>query len=125
MDPYTLEHDDIALDLKATLAARRELGPDMDDETVALLLARVDQYIESQMSGQLSHGQSQVRARRPARSAPRGISPGLLVLAVFLLGASIAFGAHVHAFPPIAMMILFIVFLTRRGCRPGHSNRTL
>jgi hypothetical protein len=39
------EHDDLAADLKMTLAARRELGPEMDDELIELFLARVDGYV--------------------------------------------------------------------------------
>src|SRR5947209_9080642 len=42
--------DDIATDLKLILAARRDIGPELDDELVDLFLARVDAYIDSRVA---------------------------------------------------------------------------
>lgn len=131
MAPVGREHDEIAADLKATLAARRELGPEMDDELVELLLTRVDGYITSQVAGQVAHQNAHVRDRRRSRNDLSGFPPSLhpwrsfLMLAVFLLAGSIVFGAHVHAFPVVAMVILLAVFLSHRGCQGNRGARQL
>ena len=116
------EHDDIASDLKATLAARRELGPEMDDELVELFLARVDSYIKAQVA-------SQRRARPRKRRKAQGDGPGfprpLLAFALFLFLLSLVFGVHAPTVPLVAVALLLAAMFSHRGCSAKHDSRQL
>lgn len=112
--------DELTADVKATLAARRELGPEMDDELVDLLMARVDSYVQSRLDSE----------RRPQfRAAPvpppvhrgMGIPHPLLVLlvGVFVLVPILGL-VHVHAFPLVVVLVLIAYALRRTGRGPRY-----
>jgi hypothetical protein len=131
MDTSSHDHKEIAADLKATLAARRDLGPEMDDELVELFLARVDRYIDAQLTHQVVPRPSKVPSPPPRPHSVANIPPslaawqGFVALGLCLLFLSIVFGAHVHAFPPVAIVILLAVSPSRRGWyTSGGSRRT-
>ena len=88
-------------ELEATLAARRELGPEHEDELVAGFLQRIDQEIDRRVDDRL---------RRLAPQKPRGsvIHPGNLALCIPIV--AIAGGIGHLAGLIVAFLALALVF---------------
>jgi hypothetical protein len=71
-------------ELSATLAARRELGPEYDTALVESLAARVEQVVQARVAAQ------QVAAPPPARASSTSLSAGQRVaIAAISLGVAI------------------------------------
>src|SRR5436305_4439091 len=102
------QRDEVATDLKATLAAWREIGADMNSDLVDVLMARIDGYVASEVARRTDHLTPALRRssrQRPARrhhTAQATAWGRFVVLAAFLAAVSLAFGVHVHAVPVIA-----------------------
>jgi hypothetical protein len=109
-DPATRR--EVGIDLKAAMAARRELGEEMEDHVVESFLARIEQYIDARVAERLA----QNSGARPARSegtagkyeAALVVASGL-VLAIPLIAVSGANGSNEAV--PIMGIILVIDWL--------------
>jgi hypothetical protein len=119
----TSGRDDLAGDLKATLAARRELGPEMDDELVELMLARVDGYVQEQLRQRSAPARvSPAPPAAPASRASGAPIPLLVLLFVFLAASALGL-VHVGTFA-FAIGLLLFVSLAARGGRRGRRPRS-
>ncbi|RKS71004.1 hypothetical protein BZB76_5484 [Actinomadura pelletieri DSM 43383] len=65
-------HDEVGKELRAALAARRELGHDFEPELVESFLDRLDATIESRVDARVEARLAERAATRPER---RGTSP--------------------------------------------------
>jgi hypothetical protein len=102
---------DLAADLRASVEARRELGPDMEDQLVESFLARLDDRIKARVD-------EQVRWQTPKRCAggragglhnlpePALVVGGSLALAIPLMGA----GGEFAAIPVMVAVVLINLF---------------
>jgi hypothetical protein len=116
----TPERDELATELKATLAARRELGPEMDDVLVDSFLEKVDRHVREQVNAEATHSRRPL-IERPSMAFPTQWLPvlALVVIAVMLL-------AHVHLFPFfIGIFFISMGFGRRRGYRGPRQRRTI
>src|SRR5579871_6637235 len=59
--PKDLARTDLAADLQATLAARRELDPAMEEHLVESFLARIEERVDARVDAKLS----QIQLNRP------------------------------------------------------------
>jgi hypothetical protein len=58
--PEPLADRETRAELRASVAARRELGPEMEDQVIEAFLARIEQRVQAQVAQQMS-------AARPVR----------------------------------------------------------
>lgn len=113
------EHDELATELKATLAARRELGPDMDDALVETFLDKVDQHVKERVSAETAQ-------RRPRPAVRAGFAfPPYLVPVLALLVIVVLLATQVHAFPFFGVIFFFMVFGGGRRWRGPRRGRPL
>jgi hypothetical protein len=102
---------DLSADLRASVEARRELGPDMEDHLVESFLLRLDDRISARIDEQV--------ARQTPKSGPRGKTGGIhnlpepalvvggsLALAIPLMGA----GGEFSAIPVMVAVVLINLF---------------
>lgn len=102
---------ELAPDLRASVEARRELGPDMEDQLVESFLARLDNRIAAKVD-------EQVARQLPKRAAggrtgglhnlpePALVVGGSLALAIPLMGA----GGEFAAIPVMVAVVLINLF---------------
>jgi hypothetical protein len=102
---------ELAPDLRASVEARRELGPDMEDQLVESFLARIDNRIAAKVD-------EQVARQLPKRAAggrtgglhnlpePALVVGGSLALAIPLMGA----GGEFAAIPVMVAVVLINLF---------------
>ncbi|MBO3748529.1 hypothetical protein J5X84_20835 [Streptosporangiaceae bacterium NEAU-GS5] len=73
-------------DLKATLAARRDLGPDYEDALVESFLDKLDQEITARVRGEVAsnarYGTAGIRAAKEDRDRSVGVALGSLGIGV-------------------------------------------
>jgi hypothetical protein len=89
-------------ELEATLAARRELGPEHDQLLIAGFLDRIEKEIDRRVD-------ERVAARGPARRRASALHPGNLALCIPLV--AIAGGIGGVAGLIVAFIALAVVFL--------------
>jgi len=65
MEPEQKLHGDLSSDLKASVGARRELGPELEDQVLEAFLARVQGQIDVRVA-------QQVAGSRPVKLPPSG-----------------------------------------------------
>lgn len=75
MQPNQPPQHDVGPELKAAVQARRELGPDLEDQVLEAFLARVQQRIDSEVNQSLAQ-------RSGSRPVKRGGNEWALVAAV-------------------------------------------
>ena len=114
------EHDELVADLKATLAAQRELGPEMDDDLVELVVARVDNDFASQVAARVAPRQPHRPRERSRRAGRPGLPPAGLILVLLLFVGPAIFGTHAHVFPIFALILLMGIF---SGHFASHHHR--
>jgi hypothetical protein len=95
-------------ELEATLAARRELGPDHDAHLVAGFLDRIEKEIDRRVD-------ERVAARGPARRRGTALHPGNLALCIPIIAIAGGIG-HVTGLTTafIALAVVFLVSELRR-----------
>jgi hypothetical protein len=90
-------------ELEATLAARRELGPDHDEHLVAGFLERIEKEIDRRVD-------ERVAARAPRRDRPlRREEIGIFVPIVIAAGI---FGGPAGVFTALAALVIVFLVLT-------------
>jgi hypothetical protein len=99
-EPSGDANQNVRTELKAAIAARRELGPDMEDEVLANFLARIDQHIDERLAQQQA-------ARPRRRSKPEDTMGGSMALSIPLIVVAGIFG---HGFG-IAVVVLGLVLI--------------
>jgi hypothetical protein len=90
-------------ELEATLAARRELGPEHEAHLVAGFLDRIEQEIDRRVDERLA-------ARRPARRSGSALHPGNLVICIPIIAIAGGIGhlpGLIVAFVALAAVFLF------------------
>ena len=95
-------------ELEATLAARRELGPEHDAHLVAGFLDRIEKEIDRRVD-------ERVAARGPARRGGTVLHPGNLALCIPIIAIAGGIGGFpglITAF--IALAVVFLVSELRR-----------
>jgi glyoxylase-like metal-dependent hydrolase (beta-lactamase superfamily II) len=95
-------HEETRQELEATLAARRELGPEHDEQLVAGFLDRIEREIDRRVD-------ERVAQRAPARKGGSVIHPGNLALCIPII--AIAGGIGHTAGLIVAFVALALVFL--------------
>jgi glyoxylase-like metal-dependent hydrolase (beta-lactamase superfamily II) len=95
-------HEETRQELEATLAARRELGPEHDEQLVAGFLDRIEKEIDRRVD-------ERVAQRTPARKGGSVIHPGNLALCIPII--AIAGGIGHTAGLIVAFVALALVFL--------------
>jgi hypothetical protein len=95
-------HEETRQELEATLAARRELGPEHDEQLVAGFLDRIEKEIDRRVD-------ERVAQRAPARKGGSVIHPGNLALCIPII--AIAGGIGHTAGLIVAFVALALVFL--------------
>ena len=109
MTPAPQDSNELATELRATLAARRELGPEMDDVLVDGFMERVNAYVDARVASVSRSGRTAPMDGRPRRTGIPG--PLLFILLLFLVLPMLGM-VHVHFFPILAFVLL-ILFVTR------------
>ena len=94
-------HEETRQELEATLAARRELGPEHDEQLVAGFLDRIEKEIDRRVD-------ERVAQRTPARKGGSVIHPGNLALCIPII--AIAGGIGHTAGLIVAFVALALVF---------------
>jgi len=95
-------HEETRQELEATLAARRELGPEHDEQLVAGFLERIDREIDRKVEEHLAR-------RAPPDRRGSVIHPGNLALCIPII--AIAGGIGHTAGLIVAFVALALVFL--------------
>lgn len=86
-DASKLNNPELQNELQAAVAARRELGPGMEDEVLAAFLARVDQHIDQR----LAQARPAARSKRKKGSG-EGTIEGTMALSIPLIIVAGIFG---------------------------------
>lgn len=99
---------DVAADLKASLAARHELGAGMDDLVLEAFLARVEERIDERVAGQVAR---QEKARPPVRRSQSKTNPAEVVGASMGIGLPMVIfgGIWGHEIGIVAVMIGIVI----------------
>lgn len=79
--PGRLTDRETASDLKAAVGARRELGPEMEDEVLEAFLARVEQRVDARVA-QHSGSKPIAKSKRGEIESPVHVVGGSLVLSI-------------------------------------------
>ncbi len=112
-----LTQREVATDLKASLAARRELGDELEDHVLEAFLARVQQRIEAQVREQVQQQLAQSESRpvpraaggHSGRSAPAPwVVPAALGVAIPLVGAA---GKQAGGIGVVAALVVVIAVI--------------
>jgi hypothetical protein len=104
---FMLGSDDSGKDLRASLAARQELGRDFEPEIVESFLERLDDAIKARVDAQVEARLAESAAARPGR---KGTSPELVfasMLGGFLTTA--ALGGTMGSDGLLAVLVVWIV----------------
>jgi hypothetical protein len=81
VSPRRIADQEIASDLKAAVGARRELGPEMEDEVLEAFLARVEERVDARVARQ-SGSRPIANSKRADIESPVVVVAGSLVLTV-------------------------------------------
>lgn len=68
MEPEQKLHGDLSSDLKASVGARRELGPELEDQVLEAFLARVQGQIDVRVAQQVAGSRPIKMTSRPVAS---------------------------------------------------------
>lgn len=98
-------------DLKATIAARRELSPEMEDTLVTNFLQQVERTIDARVDARVDARLAEVTrgGKLHKRSSPLWVIPASLGLSIPLIGMTSAFGPA--AVVPVVVMVLVICLI--------------
>lgn len=107
MEPARTPHGELSNDLKASVAARRELGPELEDQVLEAFLARVQVQIDARVAEQVA-GSKPVKS--PTRAAGSKYNPTEVVGASFGTAIPLVLFAGIfgHALG-IAMVMLAVI----------------
>ena len=92
-------------ELEATVAARRELGPDHEDVLVASFLAKIEQEIDRRVD------------ERVARRAPRGspLNPATLGVSIPIIAIAGGIGGTAGLIVAFAALVIVFIVATERN----------
>jgi len=107
MDPAQTPHSELSNDLKASVAARRELGPDLEDQVLEAFLARVQTQIDARVAQQVAGSRPITPPKRTAGSKynPTEIVGATFGIAIPLVLFAGIFGGGIA----IAMVMLAVI----------------
>jgi len=116
--PPNQQHEyDPQSDLRATVAARRELGREMEDPLIEGFLARLDQHIDARVDQQVQQraGSFVGRETRPGFSGPAATIVPMLGISIPLLAIAGASGGIAGTIAVMAAdaIIAALVFVDR------------
>lgn len=104
----TTDNAETRRDLAATVAARRELGGELDDELIGAFLDRMQTQIDQRVQEQVEARMGKI-SRRAARKHSEGIE-GVMALAIPLLVVAGIFG-HLAGIIAVTAGIVVIALL--------------
>lgn len=108
--PESLAERDVTNELKASIAARRELGDEMEDHVLEAFLARVQQRIDAQVSQQLA--QHKARLDKQEGRSRGGAAPWVVPAALFAAVPLVAVASQrAHGFGVLVVMIAVVGIL--------------
>lgn len=108
-----LKRPEVATELKAALAARRELGPELEDDVLAAFLGRLENHIDARVAERV--GQQRERVKQSSRAEPVevGVIAGSFALAIPLLaiagGIAHTVGVIAVVFGLVAVNLLYFI----------------
>ena len=107
MEPGQTPHNELSNDLTASVAARRELGPELEDQVLEAFLARVQTQIDTRVAQQVA-GSRPVSS--PKHAAASKYNPTEIVGATFGIAIPLVLFAGIfgHAFG-VAMVMLAVI----------------
>jgi hypothetical protein len=108
--------DDAQKELEATVAARRELGPEHDEHLIAGFLERIDKEIDRRVEERVGQRQSHERNSLPHLPRPNLLHPPVLGPVVGVVAVAGIFGGVVGVIGAlIALAVIFVaVSVSRR-----------
>ncbi len=107
MEPGQTPHNELSNDLKASVAARRELGPELEDQVLEAFLARVQTQIDTRVAQQVA-GSGPVTP--PTRAAASKYNPTEIVGATFGIAIPLVLFAGIFGgWIAIAMIMLAVI----------------
>jgi hypothetical protein len=104
----SLAKKDVVSDLKAAVAARRELGDELEEPILEAFLARVQQRIDAQVAEQLARSAGKLPAGQRKSNLPGWVLPASLALSFPLVGVAGMYGGGVG----IVAVLVTVVALT-------------
>ena len=109
---------DVSGDVRAAIAARRELGPDMEDHLVEAFVARLDERnnarIDEALARKIPRGASRGRGGLHNLPEPALVVGGTLALAIPLIGAGGAFSAVPIMIGVVLINLFYFVFRSNK-----------
>lgn len=109
--PKELVQKDVAAELRASIAARRELDPDMEEYLVGSFLARIEERVDARVEEQLAKHRAELNTTSQQAAAPKphhdegitvAIVAGSFALAIPLM---VVAGIFLHGAGVIAVMV--------------------
>ncbi|MBV9279210.1 MAG: hypothetical protein JOZ41_03935 [Chloroflexi bacterium] len=112
LPPESLARRDVATDLHSAVAARRELGPELEDEVVEAFLARVQQRIDAQVRSQIDQSPSRPVARHGGAESAPWVVPATLALSIPLIAIAGAAGGWIAILVVmVAVVSVFAIYM--------------
>lgn len=113
-DTGYLAQREVATDLRASVNARRELGPEMEDHLIEAFLARIEQRVDLHVAQHVAGQKGSRPLGRPQDQAPNvGVIVGSLGVAIPLLaiagGIAGGFGIFAVMLAVVAVNLLYFV----------------
>ena len=117
-DEERVANRETVTDLKATVAARRELGPEMEDQLLESFLARIEQRVDQQVA-QRPSGSTPVSGHRHSSNInPAAVVAPSLALAIPLIAIAGAAGGAVGVVAVMAtVLIINVLFFVTQSSR--------
>jgi hypothetical protein len=116
--PARLNHEDLA-ELKASVAARRELGPELEDHVLEAFLARIQQQVDAQIT---QRPQKAAKAAKPMKGERVQVEviAGTFALAIPLMAiAQITAQGLGVAFVMLGVIAVNLLYFIDRWVRMG------
>ena len=108
---------DVGSDVRAAIAARRELGPDMEDHLVEAFVTRLDERINARIDEALARRIPRVsRGRGGLHNLPEPalVVGGTMALAIPLIGAGGSFSAVPIMIGVVLINLFYFVFRSNK-----------
>jgi hypothetical protein len=121
--PGTSQAREDLAELKAAVAARRELGPEFEDHVLEMFLARIQQQVDAQLAQNTAQ-----KSGKPAKQAKGDrvqveIIAGTFALAIPLMAISqVTAGAVGVLFVMVGVVAVNLLYFIDRWVRIAHSR---
>ncbi len=107
------DQKELAQDLQAAVAARRELGPEFEDPLVEHFIARLDQHIEERINAAIAASGGGPPARHQGPDVGFFGAVFALTIPIIAIGGGIAGGPGVIAIAGALVCVSLLYFIDR------------